>query len=291
MSSEATYKEAYFYENYGENAVRCFLCPHDCRIKPGKTGLCRVRKNIDGKLYSLNYGKVTSLALDPIEKKPLKLFHPGSYIVSAGTFGCNFKCSYCQNWQISQAEPEAQTISAEQMVNIADSARTRGNIGIAYTYNEPFIWYEYIYDCCRAAKEKNLYNVLVTNGFVRKQPLEKIISYIDAMNIDVKAFTEEFYKKYCKGSLEHVKRSVEYCADKCHIELTTLIIPGLNDSEEEIARLSEWIASIDSDIPLHLTRFFPNYNMIDTQPTPVEKLKSLHLVARQALNNVFIGNV
>ncbi|MDD4493324.1 MAG: AmmeMemoRadiSam system radical SAM enzyme [Eubacteriales bacterium] len=288
---EMTYKEAMFYETCGEKVVHCFLCPHNCRIKPGKTGLCKARKNIGGKLHTMNYGRVTSAAMDPIEKKPLKMFHPGTYILSVGTFGCNFKCSFCQNWQISQLEAQSKKVSVTGLVETAVSMKEQGNIGIAYTYNEPFIWYEFVYDCCRAAKEKGLLNVLVTNGFVQTEPLVQIVPFIDALNIDLKAFNDDFYKSFCNGTLNEVKRTVEYCADKCHVELTTLIIPGENDSEKEIRELSKWVASVNAGIPLHLTRFFPNHEMKNAQPTPVDTLKRLHEIALGYLNNVYIGNV
>lgn len=285
------YKEAYYYEKCDNKEVHCLLCPHGCRIKPGNAGVCRVRKNIDGLLYSLNYGRIASISVDPIEKKPLYHFHPGSSILSAGTFGCNLKCSFCQNWSIAQNEPETIGISPGQLVQKAIGAEKYGSIGIAYTYNEPSIWYEFVLDTAKIAKEKGLVNVLVSNGFINLEPLRELLSFIDAMNIDVKAFTASFYKKICQGSLEHVKASVAEAASHCHVEVTTLVIPGLNDSFGEIEELAEWLSSISDEIPLHLSRFFPNYLMTDIGPTPVETLKIARSHALKHLKHVHLGNV
>ncbi|HHW31505.1 MAG TPA: AmmeMemoRadiSam system radical SAM enzyme [Clostridiaceae bacterium] len=285
------YKEARYFEKAGESSVRCFLCPHNCLIKPGAVGICQVRKNIDGILYSLNYGKIASIALDPIEKKPLKMYRQGSMILSAGTFGCNLKCSFCQNWSISQVEPDTVFVPPEVLVEKAEESTKYGNIGIAYTYNEPSIWFEYVLETSKLAKENGLDNVLVTNGFIEKEPLKELIPYIDALNIDVKSFSEDFYKKICKGRLLNVKEIVELAAENCHVEITTLVIPDLNDSLEEIAELSKWISSISNKIPLHLTRFFPNYNMRDINPTPRETILKAKSIASEYLLYVFAGNM
>jgi len=220
-------KQAMYYEKTEDSKVRCYLCPHNCVIKPGGLGVCRARKNVDGDLYSLNYGKITSIALDPIEKKPLYRFHPGKEILSVGTFGCNFKCSFCQNWRIAHEDARTADITPEQLAGKAEELTAAGNIGIAYTYNEPSIWYEFVYETAKIARAKKLENVLVTNGFISREPLENLLPYIDAMNIDVKAFTDKFYKDICKGALEHVKETVEIAAAKCHVEVTTLVIPVL----------------------------------------------------------------
>jgi len=284
-------KPAMYFEKTGDSKVHCFLCPHNCVINPGGTGVCRARKNIDGELYSLNYGKITSAALDPIEKKPLKDFKPDSFIFSVGTFGCNLKCSFCQNWTIAHDEPDVLDVTPEDIVKKAIELKDRGNIGIAYTYNEPAIWYEFVYDTSRLLKKHGLSNVLVTNGFISREPLVNILPYIDAMNIDVKAFTGSFYKEVCKAALDNVKETVELSAKSCHVEVTTLIIPGLNDSEEEIGQLAQWLAGISPDIPLHLTRFFPNYKMKDRMPTPVPTLEKLKKRALESLKHVYLGNV
>ena len=284
-------KLAMFFEKIEDSKVHCSLCPHNCVIKPGSLGVCRARKNIDGELYSLNYARIASVSLDPIEKKPLYRFHPGTIIMSAGTFGCNLKCSFCQNWSIAHKDPETIEVLPETLAAKALETVKDGNIGIAYTYNEPSIWFEYVYDTARLAREKGLYNVLVTNGFISREPLELLLPFIDAMNIDVKAFTASFYEGICKGTLKNVLETVEAAAGRCHVELTTLVIPGLNDSMEEIEQLSEWIAGISPEIPLHLSRFFPNYKMNDRPPTPVVTLEKARETALRKLKYVYIGNV
>jgi pyruvate formate lyase activating enzyme len=291
MKDNEKYKEARYYDKNPNLSVKCNLCPHKCIIKPGASGICRVRKNIDGKLYTLNYGKVTSIALDPIEKKPLYQFYPGSYILSLGTFGCNFKCPYCQNWEIAHEEPESYGITPEKAVLKAKEFVEKGSIGLAYTYNEPSIWYEFVYDTAVLAKEEGLSNVLVTNGYISHKPLQDILPYIDAFNIDVKSFDEDFYKKICNGTLEDVKETVEIVSKSCHVELTSLIIPGLNDSISNIEKMAKWIYSISSEIPLHITRFFPHYKMNNIPPTPVETLIKLKDTAGRYLKYVYVGNV
>ena len=284
-------KQALFYEKIENDKVHCSLCPHNCVIKPGNAGACRARKNIGGELYSLNYARIASLALDHIEKKPLYRFQPGSMILSAGTFGCNLKCSFCQNWSIAQMDADTVEMLPEQLADKAVEAKKSGNIGIAYTYNEPSIWYEYVYECAVLANKRGLSNVLVTNGFINEEPLVKLLPFIDALNIDVKAFTAGFYNEICKATLDNVKRTVEIAAPKCHVEVTTLVIPGLNDSVKEIGELSAWLASISTKIPLHLTRFFPNYRMTDRPPTPLQVLSNAREKALEHLEHVYIGNV
>jgi len=383
-------REALFYEKLDNENVRCLLCPHKCMLRPGGTGICRVRRNTGGTLYSLNYSCAASIALDPIEKKPLYHFHPGSLILSAGTIGCNFKCSWCQNWTIAHGysnddegavshgdkgsishehgitashgdkgsishehgitashgdrgsishehgiiashgdngtafqenraalreeektaayasggtafreEAEASAydgvrtieLTPEGLAVLAQKYADRGSIGVAYTYNEPTVWYEFVLETSKLVKAAGLANVLVTNGFIDREPLEELLLYTDAMNIDVKAFTEPFYTRYCKGSLDHVKRTVELAAEKCHVEITTLVIPGLNDSPEEIGRLAEWLSSIDPDIVLHLSRFFPNYKLDDIGPTPRATLENARKSALWHLRHVYLGNI
>ncbi|MCX7708667.1 MAG: AmmeMemoRadiSam system radical SAM enzyme [Clostridia bacterium] len=280
-----------YFDKIEESKVHCYLCPHNCVIKPDQLGACRARKNVNGELYSLNYGKVTSVSMDPIEKKPLYNFYPGSNILSVGTFGCNLKCSFCQNWEIAHDTPESAEITPLNLANKAAELVPQGNIGIAYTYNEPSIWFEFVYDTCKAAKEKGLVNVLVTNGFISQEPLEDLLPFVDAMNIDVKAYTASFYQDICKATLDDVKRTVEIAAKECHVELTTLVIPELNDAIEEITEMTQWIASISKDIPLHLSRFFPNYKMQDRPPTPKETLVKAREAALKHLNYVYLGNV
>jgi pyruvate formate lyase activating enzyme len=280
-----------FYEETGDQRVLCRLCPHGCSLKPGAAGACRVRKNIGGTLYSTNYACISSIALDPIEKKPLYHFHPGKRILSVGTLGCNFKCSYCQNWSIAQSDTETTSLEPADLAELSVQYIDRGNIGVAYTYNEPSVWFEYVLETSRIIRQKGLVNVLVTNGFICKEPLDELLPFTDAMNIDVKAFTQEYYDRYCKGTLETVKESVERAARSCHVEITTLVIPGLNDSPAEIGKLAKWLSSISSDIVLHLSRFFPHYKMLDIPPTPVKTLEEARDSALSYLKYVYLGNV
>jgi len=284
-------KIAKYYNKLEDLKVRCYLCPHNCVISNGKLGVCKVRKNIEGDLYSLNYGKITALALDPIEKKPLYNFKPGANILSVGTFGCNFKCSFCQNWEIAHQKPEVYNITPESLVSKAKELKCNKNIGIAYTYNEPSIWYEFVYDTARLAKKEGLSNVLVTNGFISKEAVTDILPFIDAMNIDIKAYTASFYNDICKGTLEDVKATVELVHNYCHVEITTLVIPTLNDALAEISDMSRWISSLSPKIPLHLSRYFPNYNMKNIPPTPKEVLVKCREEALGYLENVYLGNV
>ncbi|HWR44430.1 AmmeMemoRadiSam system radical SAM enzyme [Sporomusa sp.] len=281
-------REALHYTQH-DKGITCSLCPKSCIISEGQTGFCRVRQHTGGKLYSLNYAQATAQALDPIEKKPLYHFYPGSYILSLGTWGCNFACKFCQNWHIAQDNPSVTNLEPQAAVALASHLIGQGNIGIAYTYSEPSVWYEYILDTASLVQAAGLKNVLVTNGFINQQPLQELLPHIDAMNIDVKAFNNDFYKKVCAGELEHVKQTVKLAAQHCHVEITTLVVPGLNDSESEIAGLAEWLAGISPDIPLHLSRYFPNYKM-DAPPTPVSTLERAYKIASKALNYVYIGN-
>lgn len=285
------HKLAQYFEKIEDDKVHCFLCPHHCVIRPGNVGACRARKNIGGELYSLNYGRIASVALDPIEKKPLYRFEPGSMILSAGTFGCNLKCSFCQNWSIAHKDARTVEITPEELADKAKELKDEGNVGLAYTYNEPSIWYEFVLDTAKLAHRKDLKNVMVTNGFIEKEPLRELLHHIDAMNIDVKGYTASFYRDICKGVLDDVKRTVEMAAEKCHVEITTLVIPGLNDAVEEIDALSRWLAGISEEIPLHLSRFFPNYEMQDVPATPRETLVKAQETAMRYLKHVYLGNV
>jgi pyruvate formate lyase activating enzyme len=284
-------KQAMFYEKRENSKVRCCLCPHECVLSVGATGLCRSRRNEDGQLYSLNYACVASAALDPIEKKPLYHFHPGTLILSVGTFGCNFKCGYCQNWSIAHTDVRTMKMMPEELADLAAAYVRKGNIGVAYTYNEPTIWIEFVLEASRLVRQRGLMNVLVTNGFISPGPLEELLPLTDAMNIDVKAFSEGFYEKYCKGTLADVKKTVERAAQSCHVEITTLIIPGLNDSPEEIGQLAQWLSTINPEIVLHLSRFFPNYRMNDIPPTPRSTLENARESVLQYLPHVYLGNI
>ena len=270
----------------------CELCFHHCALDEGQTGLCRARACQDGKIVSLNYGKLTSLALDPIEKKPLRRFHPGSLILSVGSFGCNMRCPFCQNHEISMAGDSGiptVEVSPEQLAAQAAELVPHGSIGVAYTYNEPLTGYEYVRDCAALVHEQGMVNVLVTNGTVEEEPWRALLPLIDASNIDLKGFTPAWYRQL-GGNLETVKRSIALAAERCHVEVTTLLIPGENDSEEEIRELARWLASISPEIPLHLSRFFPQYQMVDRLPTPVEQVYRLSEAAQEYLSHVYTGN-
>jgi len=282
-------KEALYYEKLDSKKVHCRLCPNECIISEGRRGSCGVRINKSGILYTEVYAKASAIALDPIEKKPLYHYHPGEYILSIGTRGCNFHCDFCQNWHIAQAyEGLLGDISSPGIIEKAISSKS---FGIAYTYNEPFIWYEFVFDTAKLARQSGLKNVLVTNGYVNMEPLEKILPYIDAMNIDLKSFSEDFYKKICKGHLEPVLEVIKRSAKACHVELTTLIIPTLNDSEPEIRKLVDWVYdNLGADSPLHLSRYFPCYKM-NLPPTPIDTLEACYKIAKTKLKNVYLGNV
>lgn len=273
-------------------SVTCELCFHHCQLAEGQTGFCRARICRDGAVVPLSYGKLTSLALDPIEKKPLRRFRPRSLILSVGSFGCNLRCPFCQNHEISMAgDGTIQTVdmSPEQLADKAAELIPRGNIGVAYTYNEPLVGYEYVRDCAAAVHGRGMVNVLVSNGTIEEQPWRELLPYLDAANIDLKGFTPEWYRRL-GGDLDTVKRSIALAAEQCHVEVTTLLVPGENDSVDEIRALAQWLASVSPDIPLHLSRFFPRYQMQDRPPTPVERVYQLAEEARNWLTYVYTGN-
>ncbi len=272
--------------------TECKICPHHCSLSEGQIGLCRARINRNGEITCENYGKLTALALDPVEKKPLRHFFPGNNILSAGSYGCNLRCLFCQNSEISMASGErinTDEITPEELVQYAVELKNRRNIGIAYTYNEPLVSYEFVRDCAKLVRSKDLKNVVVTNGYICREPLLELLPFIDAMNIDLKGFTERFYNKL-RGDLETVKTTITLAAEKCHIEVTTLIIPGENDSEGEMEELSGWLASVNPEIPLHISRFFPRFKMLDKEPTPVATVYNLADVARKKMRYVYTGN-
>lgn len=280
-------KEAKFYRKEPVGKTRCLLCPQRCFLANNKTGRCLVRFNKDGILYTKIYGEISSYAMDPIEKKPLYHFYPGSMIFSIGSYGCNFKCTFCQNWHISQQQVATEKFTPEDIVEIAISNKSSG---IAYTYNEPFIWYEFVYDTAKIASDKGLNNVLVTNGFINDEPLKELLPFIHAMNIDLKASNESFYREICDGQLAPVMRTIQISYEAgVHIEITNLIIPTLNDRVEEINEITDWVASLSTDIPFHFTRYFPQYKM-DIEPTPVETLITAYEIAKNKLKYVYIGN-
>lgn len=274
--------------------VQCLLCPHMCQIHEGKYGICGVRANLGGKIKTRNYGVISGIAIDPIEKKPLYHFFPGSRILSVGSWGCNFKCNFCQNWQISQ-NSENNVQSGKEMLppEIVNKAlEIEDNIGVAFTYNEPIVWYEFMLDTARLVKEKGLYNVMVSNGYINEDPLIELLNYIDAFNIDLKAFSDSFYKEMTKGGLKYVLDAIKTIkAHKKHIELTNLIIPGKNDNTEQFILMVEWIANeLGDETVLHISRYFPRYKQV-ILPANIEKLNELYHIAKRYLKYVYIGNV
>jgi pyruvate formate lyase activating enzyme len=280
-------KEARFFKEIENNRIQCTLCPVKCKLKEGQEGVCFGRKVIDGRLIATNYAKVVSVHVDPIEKKPLYHFNPGSLILSVGPNGCNLFCKHCQNWTISQKRERTQTILPEELIAVAKKEQSSG---IAYTYAEPFIWFDYLLDVCKLAHENDLYNAFVTNGYINPEPLDELMPYIDALNIDVKSMRQDFYSKICKGKLEVVKNTVEATikAGK-HVEITYLVITDVNDSEDEFQDLVTWLSGIDVNIPLHFSRYFPNYKL-DYPTTPINTLTKAYNIAKEKMKYVYVGN-
>ena len=294
--------EAMYYESTSQGFLRCMLCPHYCEIQQAFSGKCGVRKNYSGKLIADSFAKVNGIALDPIEKKPLHFFHPGAKILSVGTFGCNLNCPFCQNFRsvrqhLSADESAFAGIGGSSLFDIIQPAELAalakkhivdGNIGIAYTYNEPIVGYEYVYECAKLVSSAGLKNILVTNGFINTEPLRELLRFVDAMNIDLKGFSQDFYNKL-DGELEAVKKAITIAADNCHVEVTILVIP--DENEHDIEEAAKWIASVNPEIPLHLSRFFPRYKYTNHVPTPLETLQESAEKARKYLKNVVLGNV
>ncbi|MFC2100347.1 AmmeMemoRadiSam system radical SAM enzyme [Bacteroidota bacterium] len=285
---------AQYYEVEEEGKVKCHLCPHHCMIKNKKSGICNVRMNKDGKLYSRVYGKISAMNFDPIEKKPLYHFFPGSNILSVGSIGCNLSCNFCQNHEISQGcssdNPFLKNYHIDEIINMALSHSD--NLGIAYTYNEPTVWFEYMVDIAKKAKENILKNVMVTNGFINEDPLNELLKYVDAFSVDLKSWSDKFYKKYTSSALEPVKRTIQKIYDSGRfLEITNLVIPGLNDNETEFEEMVQWISGeLDASIVLHISRYHPSYKM-DIQPTSLSTLENLYDIAKKHLHYVYIGNM
>jgi len=280
--------EAMYYDPLDGRQVRCRLCPHLCTIQPGALGICRQRKNLDGTLVSLTYGRVTSASMDPIEKKPLYHFHPGRPILSLGTNGCNFRCQHCQNWSISQEDAPTQPLAPEAAVALAKESRS---FGIAYTYNEPLIWYEYVLDTARLAHDAGLKNVLVTNGFINPEPLAELLPFIDALNIDLKSIRDDFYNTICGGRIGPVLETAKTAKQQAHLEVTNLVIPTHNDSDADLTDLADWIRDhLGADTPTHLSAYFPRYKLQAPATTP-DILERAHAIFADRLHHVYLGNM
>ena len=286
-------KEARFYTQ-AEGGVQCRLCPHHCRIKDGGRGICRSRECRDGTLYALSYGRPCALAVDPVEKKPLNQFMPGSYCLSLSCTGCNLSCRWCQNSDISQAAPEDVDCTILPPEIVVDTCLRHGLPSIAYTYTEPLTWWEYMYDIAVLAHEKGLKNILVSAGYVEKEPLRELLPYLDAANIDIKAFDDTFYRKYCGATLAPVLENIlTMKAAGVHVEITILLVTGLNDSVDYVSRLCQWMADNGlQDVPLHFNRYFPRYRMKEPGATPAATLFAARERALAfGIKDVFLGNI
>jgi len=280
--------EVPFYRRKGKRLV-CEICPRYCTLSEGQTGVCRGRKNFGGRLIAVNYGRTASAALDPIEKKPLYHFHPGSQILSAGPNSCNFNCKFCQNCDISQFTVPTQSINAGELVALA---KRRGSIGLAYTYSEPLMWYEFLLDCGAKNKQAGMVNVLVTNGYINAEPLARLLPLVDAMNIDLKSMEDDFYYKICGGvHLQPVLNTIEtaYKAG-VHIELTQLLVTGANDSEAQIRKTVDWVSFLSKEIPLHFSRYFPRFKYKAEATSPAVILRAYE-IAKEKLDWVYVGNI
>ena len=285
-STSATDKVAAYWVPEG-NAARCGLCPHRCRIAEGKAGICGVRENRGGTLFATTYGKVAAVAVDPVEKKPLFHFHPGANILSIGSVGCNFRCEFCQNYHMVLRQVPVEPVRIEDLLR---TARRERSVGIAYTYNEPFIQFEFVLECARAFREARMKNVLVTNGYVCPEPLAELLPFVDAMNIDLKSMDPVFYRKICGGDLDPVLATIRTAAKATHVELTTLLYTGHNDSDEQIRSVVDFVEGTDREIPLHISRYFPQHRAT-APPTPPDRLDAAWRIARERLPYVYVGNL
>ena len=284
-SSAAEPRVAAYWHPEGE-AVRCELCPHRCLIADGKRGVCRVRENREGTLFALTYGRVSAIHLDPIEKKPLFHFHPGTEILSVGSIGCNFRCGFCQNWHLVLGQASLSPAGIPELVH---AARESGAVGIAYTYNEPLIWFEFVMDCAREFRKAGMANVLVTNGHVSPEPLGELLPLVDAMNIDLKSMDPDFYRKVCQGTLAPVLDTIRAASRSVHVEITALLVTGENDSDDAIRKVVDFVAGTDPEIPLHFSRYFPQHRFT-APPTPPARLEAAHRIGREKLSYVYVGN-
>ena len=291
-------QETYLAKPLSAGVVQCQICEHFCAVKPGETGRCGVRRNVDGTLYSVVYGEAVAVHVDPIEKKPLFHFMPRGDALSVGTYGCNFRCAFCQNWQMSQTrdlDDQREYLGQQATPETLVATCRKNNIPIiAYTYNEPTVFFEYTYDTARLAHEHNIKNVYVSNGYMSQATLDMIAPYLDGINVDLKAFSDEFYREQCQARLEPVKRNIAHIARETDIwiEVTTLLIPGLNDSDEELRAMAEWLAEVDPEMAWHVTAFHPDYEMHDRPRTSQSALAHAYEIGAQAgLRYVYVGNV
>ncbi|TBR15731.1 AmmeMemoRadiSam system radical SAM enzyme, partial [bacterium] len=287
-------KEGLYYEKLTDDAVQCHICPRNCFIAKGKRGFCGVRENQKGVLYALSYGKVVAVHIDPMEKKPLFHFLPGTKAFSVATAGCNLRCKFCQNWEISQKKPEEVEFTYIEPKELVEKAKASGCLTIAYTYTEPTVFYEYMLETAKIAKARGLRNVMHSCGYINEKPLRELAKYLDAANIDLKGFSDDYYSKVSEAALEPVLNTLKILREEgVHIEITNLILPGLNDNPEEIKRMCLWIKeSLGPATPLHFSRFFPTYKFIALNPTPVETLeKARNIAIGCGLKYVYIGNV
>jgi pyruvate formate lyase activating enzyme len=289
-------REAMLYEKIeGKDRVHCFLCNHQCRISDSKFGVCRVRQNRGGMLYTHVYGETIAANIDPIEKKPLYHFLPGSSSFSIATKGCNFQCGFCQNWQISQTSKDGGDLAGRPFApaDIVQRAKGEGCQSIAYTYTEPTIYFEYAYDTAELAHREGIYNVFVTNGYMTAEAIKNIQPYLDGANVDLKSFQDEFYRKTCNGKLQPVLDTIRLMRElDIWVEVTTLVVPGQNDDPAELKDIAEFIADVDPDIPWHISRFHPDYKVRDGGATPVKTLQKAKSLGREAgLKYIYVGNV
>ena len=268
------------------NAFRCGLCPHHCLLKNGDKGICGVRQADTDGLISLNYGRISAVQIDPVEKKPLYRFMPGTWTYSIGSYGCNLSCPYCQNYHIAKEVPRTREMTPEEAVLNTIKA---GLPSISFTYNEPIVSYEFVLDTARLARKNGLSTIMVTNGFIDQAPLQELLPYLDAMNIDLKSFREESYRQVCGGSLKPVMETIETAAKSCHVEVTTLLVTGMH-TKEELQELAMWLASVSREIPLHISRYFPNYKYFEPA-TPIEDVIEIGEMASNYLEYVYTGNI
>ncbi len=283
-------KEALHYQGLAGRRVQCQLCPHQCELGDQGKGICGARQNQHGKLISLSYGQVAAIQLDPIEKKPLYHFYPGKNIVSVGSFGCNLHCSFCQNWTLSRGHQGRWQLKPEQLIKLVEEHfGEQDNIGLAFTYNEPLVGFEYLLEISKLAKRAGHQVVLISNGYINSSCLTQLLPHIDAMNIDLKSFREGFYQNHCQGSLNPVLENIKLASRELFLEVTTLLIPGENDSLQEIEELASWLGSVDKEIPLHLSRYFPSYQL-ERPPTDLAVMAEARRVAKRHLSYVYLGN-